>query len=724
LEGSEGAAYIRCSDDQQDTARQYEAIHSFEKLHGVTIPRQNYYVDQGWARDTADRRPEFQRLIAAAEQGRIKWIVVSERDRFGTADADELIHYRYLLRQWGCKLFDAAGTDWTAKNIATVITAVVEGDKSEQEQHSISRRVLGGKAESARAGEWQGGPVRLGFDIACLRRSTGEELWRVVLDGKDRRCKVFPDRDGRPAERFDGQRNFPQHQDTVEKLQLVPSRDNAKLAAAVGIFTRYATEAISFSALAQWLNGLGIRTCYGLPFQARTVQDTLADPIYLGYFTWNRTSQAKFHRYKDGRAELEPNPRRRFSRNEEAHWVQSHRLFDPLVSLETWNAVRKKLSTRAIRSKAPHSHRHYLMGLLVCGNCGVEMISAQSGRHPDPNRCEYQCGSYQRAVRYRDMKLSTCLRNGVWQVEIEEYISRWLDETGTRLELLLGETAVGGDLTGKLSEQEADHWKRFRDGLARLTAYLASHHPQQYAAVVEQFNQQHAADMAAARSATQTAKRGDLLRKYGDRLQRAFQRAKENAANANGTVDPAVYANDFVEAVVGCYRSNYDPSRARAEMETLEREHDSLMRQWADLPTPRAKEKARARFTEMEARMEELRGQTAEGADAVAAQWREMSVLQSAIADAKLAMRSGAGERAARRRAEALRRVIQRIECRFVAVPVETDSKGRRGGGRGKRGYLLVGVTIFPLVGAAVEMGPSPTSEECHPSMLRQDAKK
>src|SRR5207248_323537 len=47
----------------------------------------------------------------------------------------------------------------------TVITAVVDGEKSEQEQHGISKRTLGGKVAKARLGEWQGGPVRLGFDV-------------------------------------------------------------------------------------------------------------------------------------------------------------------------------------------------------------------------------------------------------------------------------------------------------------------------------------------------------------------------------------------------------------------------------------------------------------------------------------------------------------------------------------------------------------------------------
>lgn len=68
LTGS-GAAYIRVSTDQQDTVRQHQAIHSFEHRYGITITKDRWYEDQGWARDTADERPDFQRMIKDAERG-------------------------------------------------------------------------------------------------------------------------------------------------------------------------------------------------------------------------------------------------------------------------------------------------------------------------------------------------------------------------------------------------------------------------------------------------------------------------------------------------------------------------------------------------------------------------------------------------------------------------------------------------------------------------------
>jgi hypothetical protein len=57
-------------------------------------------------------------------------------------------------------------------------------------------------------------------------------------------------------------------------------------------------------------------------------------------------------------------------------------------------------------------------------------------------------------------------------------------------------------------------------------------------------------------------------------------------------------------------------------------------------------------------------------------------------------MSSKAGERAMRQRAEALRAIVQRIECTFTAT-------GQSGGGHGRKNARLSKVTIFPVVGDA-----------------------
>jgi DNA invertase Pin-like site-specific DNA recombinase len=671
-----GAAYIRVSDDAQDTARQYASAHAFEKRHGVTIPKHNWFKDEAWARDTADRRPDFQRLLKEVEAGRVQWIVVDQLDRFGTKNAKQLISYLHRLDEAGCKLYDAAGKEWTGEDVATIITAVVEGEKSKGEQTGKSHRVLGGKVAKARAGEWQGGPVRLGFDVGCYSRATGKELWRVVIEGRHKRLKVYPD--GR-TERFDGKGNFPAWQcvgkPSPEFLRLAPSKDRAKIDAAVTVFRQYATEAIGHTAVAHWLNGLGFRNGGGGHFQGQQIEAMLADPIYLGYYAWNRTHCGKFGRYAGGQVVEELNYDEQVSRNDEADWVQSDRLFPPLVDQKTWDAVQRKLARQRKRTNAPRSAAQYLAGLVYCGNCGGRMVTGalrKTAKHPRKDghtgpRHEYFCGTYFKAARNRWLAVERdgvvvrikmdkdgrptgeeckCLRNGVFQDELEVHVERYLDHAGQRLEVLT-EGLGDGHIIGRLEGQEEGAWRRFLEGLYRVCTYLIQHHPAEYAALVDESN---------ARRAT---------------------------------------SDEQVDMVAACYRANFDPAALAREAQELDERHTQLYRRYADLKTPLARQKADAELADLEARIEELRAHRHDAAELVAAQYREVYDLQLAIADARAAMRADSGERALRRRAEKLRAIIQRIECNFVAT-------GKTGSGYGKKNSKLAAVTFYPVVGDPV----------------------
>jgi len=713
-----GGAYIRVSDDQQDTKRQYEAIQAFERQHDVRVLPQNVFKDEGWARDTAEQRPDFQRMLKQAEQGRLQWIVVSERDRFGTRDADEFIHYRYLLRKWGCRLYDAGGTDWTSKDIATTVRATVDGVRSEEEQHFISKRTLGGKAVYARRGEWQGGPVRLGFDVVCYPKDGGDkpnaalqELWRVVLEGRDKRLKIYPD--GR-KERFDGRGNFPKFQDEVEMLRLAPSRDRAKVEAAVEVFRKYANGAVNFPTLARYLNDLGFRNGWGGRFLGRQVEDMLGDPVYLGYYAWNRTHYGKFHRFKEGRAVHELNYEQQVSQNTKTDWVQSHRLFEEVVDRETWDNVQRKLTQRSRRTPAPRTPALYLAGLLVCANCGGRLVAGPSRRKlrrprpgvPTGHRYEYVCGSYQKAVREGRLAESKCLRNGVWQDEIEVYVNRYLEETGKRLEMLT-RGPDGRHLTDRLEGQEADAWTAFRAGLERVTAYLSEHHPEQYAALLEEYEREHQWEDEVREQAERehaedgTATTHAAMQAMGEPGRIAWEQGKRGATPA--TVD----THDFVEACLACYRANFDPDAVAGEVARLNVELMRLTKAWADLPTPRAKQAAKAQLEALEQRLTELEQQRQDAAGAVAEAYRQVCDLQRAVAAARLAIQGGTNERELRERAQALRGVIQRIECTFTA-------SGKTGCGWGQKYSRLVAVNIFPVTGdAARYLAPAESTLPC-----------
>jgi DNA invertase Pin-like site-specific DNA recombinase len=439
-----GAGYVRCSTDQQDTQRQYAAIHAFEKRHGVSIKPEHLYRDEGWARDTADERPDFQRMVKLAESGRLQWIVVDALDRFGMKSSKQLMSYLYRLEQAGCRLFDVSGKEWTSEDDATEITALIAGKQSVKEQRDKSHRVLAGKIEKARRGEFQGGIVRLGFDVGCFHRETGKELWRVVFEGVNRRLKVYPDGH---RERFDGDRNFPAHQTMTEVLRVTPSKDQRKMDAAVSVFRRYATESISFAALAHYLNKFGLGSFHG-----QHVLSMLSDPVYLGYATFNKIHHGKFSRYQQEQLVAVCNWDEKGIKNDRGDWVLSQRLFPPLVDQKTWDQVQRKLTSRQVRGKAPKSAALYLAGLVYCANCGSRMVAG-----PISRGAHYFCGSYFKAVRQGKRGECSCLRNAIWQSDLERYLDKYLEETHQRL-LLWVQAFPTDPILDRLKGQEESAW--------------------------------------------------------------------------------------------------------------------------------------------------------------------------------------------------------------------------------------------------------------------------
>lgn len=678
-----GAAYIRVSTDQQDTERQYAAIREFERRHSVTIAPHHSYKDVGWARDADKLRPEFNRLLDLAKRGAVKWIVVDRLDRFGTKNAKRLFGYLADLEDCGCRLFDGTGKDWTAEDAATEITAWLAGRTSTQEQLEKSHRVLGGKAAKARAGEWQGGPVRLGFDVVCYHRETGKELWRVIFEARSKRLRVFPNGE---RERFDGEKNFPKCQPLTEVMRVAPSKDKAEIAAVVSVFQRFATESVSCNNLAHFLNGLGYRHSFGGMFHGHHIERMLEDPIFLGYYTWNKTHHGKFHRFADGKTLHEDNGDEKVTRNEEADWVQSQRLFDPLIDLKTWDAVQQKLRTKEKRTKAPRSSGLYLSGLVFCGGCGGRMVSGPTRKHSGRKRFEYMCGTYHRFVTEGQREQCQCLRNGVFQDELESYVACYLEESGKRLELLTAKPE-GKNLTSKLQEQKTEHWVTFCEGVGRLEKYLAKYHPEEYKAIVHDDIERETFKRVAPFKGN--APPGTLARHYGKQLETALEKAKKS-------VVPPTPTSNYVRDLLSSYQSRFDPVMVEKELKGLQTEHEKLVESWSDLPTKRAKEVATVRLEALETRIEELEKQRDDASELVLSQYRAMDDLLTAIADANRAMRGETGEQALRQKTQAIRGVIQRIECSFTAT-------GKKGGGPGRQNAKLATVRIYPVSGTPLE---------------------
>jgi DNA invertase Pin-like site-specific DNA recombinase len=710
----QGAAYIRVSEDQRDTFSQHTTIQGFAKKHGVTIPPQHWYEDQGWARDTADSRPDFQRLMQAVRAGRVNWIVIDSLDRFGMKNAKQLFSYLWDMEEAGCRLFDVTGKEWTGEDDATELTAWIGGKQSSKEQRDKSHRVVRGKVAKAQAGNWQGGPPPFAFDVACYSETAPDvELWRVVYEGGEllshvrdtrgrkrpvksiRRLKVYPD--GR-EERYDGPNNFP-GRDEKQVLRLAPSRDGSRVEAASSVFRRFATEAVSPSVLARDLNARGFRTAYGDYLQSNHVERMLRDPIYKGRSAYNRRHRGKFNRWAGGVPVPVTNYSEKETANDREDWVISEQvLFDPpIVDPDIWDRVQKKLdkqdrqraddkkNKRGHAGRAPRSAEEYLTGLLYCQNCGGEM-RARPVRRVKSLRYEYYCPTYHRHCRNGRASESRCRRNYAYQDHVEEYVKKWLDEAGVRWDILMRE--VRAQLKSNLPdkrEQEGDrYWRAFCEGVARLEKYLAEHHPLEYGRIIEEDR----AREELTREVGTCPDRGDPVPK--GILDGLFNNGLADAMAGYTPNDSPRPTSQYIRDCLTTYRSLFDPGQLQQEIERLDAEHTRLTHRYADLPTPRAKEKAKAELAEIEAKLAQLEAQMKDAADSVESSFRELVQWETDLAEAKRAMNAAQGERSYRLLAEKLRAVISRIDLLFIATG---DSR------RGHQSSELRQVTIVPYDG-------------------------
>jgi len=111
----EGAVYIRCSTERQDLASQRSALDQWLKANNIEVKHR--FEDFGYARDEAETRPDFQRMITMAERGYFQWILVDEQSRVATADTHEFFAFTHRLRKAGVRLYALKGSFESAQKL-------------------------------------------------------------------------------------------------------------------------------------------------------------------------------------------------------------------------------------------------------------------------------------------------------------------------------------------------------------------------------------------------------------------------------------------------------------------------------------------------------------------------------------------------------------------------------------------------------------------------------
>lgn len=189
--------------------------------------------------------------------------------------------------------------------------------------------------------------------------------------------------------------------------------------------------------IAAELNDEGFRTRRGNLFQNRTIQYILNNPVYIGKIRWTPTGKSN----------------RNFFTSDT---VVSNGRHEPLISVDIWNAVQKKLyetqKTKYMRSDSP-KHPFMLQGLVRCDSCGSTLCYSANG--------SLQCCSYAHGSCRVSHSISLKKLNSMFLKAIDEAVC--FEEF--KLEPNMKKSTDGIDNKKILSqlEREKNKIKRIRD---------------------------------------------------------------------------------------------------------------------------------------------------------------------------------------------------------------------------------------------------------------------
>jgi DNA invertase Pin-like site-specific DNA recombinase len=427
--GTRGVAYLRISTDNQDTTSQRTSIQKWLTANGLKV--QAWYTDVG-SRHEAYKRAEFQLLMKRVRAGEIDWIVVVSKDRFGTKNSYEFGRFASELQDNDVQLWSVTGGCLTSDDYATEILATVDSLRSRDEQLERSKRAVRGMVEVWETGRTMGGYPPYGFDVACYPAGSNGERWRVVYFGHSKRLKVMPDG---TEERYDGKGNFP-GRDETDRLELVPTREQKRIEVVRMIFRWYATESLTYGAIASRLNDLGIDPLYSQAWYGNRIIGLLKNPaVLVGKTVGNKQGHGSFFSLRKGKLEAAPTKRGRavnYRPHDEEDFVYPKEWGTGIIDRDTWDAVQAKLKGIHKTRRSPRSQELWLGQFLYCATCNLRKTGWTQRTHKDPH--SYVCGTFRRFGKHNK---TGCRLHRVKHSEMVPLVEKWLADTEQKLDEVL-----------------------------------------------------------------------------------------------------------------------------------------------------------------------------------------------------------------------------------------------------------------------------------------------
>lgn len=320
------AAYIRVSTDDQTELSpdsQIKQIRDYAKRNDMIVPDEFIFSDEGISGKDTKKRAGFNKMIGVAKSKPKPFdcILLWKFSRFARNREDSILYKSMLRKQLGIDVTSISENIGDDK-MSILIEALIEA-MDEYYSINLAEEVKRGMTEKASRGGVVAGPV-LGYDVV--------------------------------------NKQYEINADTAPIVQM--------------IFDDFLS-GLGCREIATKLNEQGIKTRRGNPFENRTIEYTLRNPVYIGKIRWNPTERT----YYD------------FNHPDIMIVEGSHQ---PIIDKAIWDQVQimidknKKMYARHARINPPNAFM--LQGLVKCSNCGATLCKATTNGIQCHNYAKGKCG--------------------------------------------------------------------------------------------------------------------------------------------------------------------------------------------------------------------------------------------------------------------------------------------------------------------------------------------
>lgn len=396
-----GACYIRVSTDEQtefSPDAQLRVLKDYARKNNIILSKEHVYIDEGISGRKAEKRPAFMQMIATAKSKPKPFdvILVHKFDRFARSREDSVVYKSLLKKEANIKVVSITETIEDDK-FSVILEAMLEA-MAEYYSLNLADEVKKGMTEKAFRGGYQ---------------TTPPYGYRMV----DKKLIIEPNE--------------------AEMIRL--------------IFNQFANNQMGLRAIAAYANDLGLRTKRGNPFENRTIEYILNNPVYIGKARWTPTGKT-----------------RRNYHNPDSIIADSDH--EPIIDMELWEKVQNALGIQKElypKYQKPNAQlKTWLKGLVRCGNCGSSLVSS-AGKY-------LQCNSYAKGA----CKVSHCVNTKFLEnLVLEQLKDIYQNELEIKVVPQAQDTAVTSqydllqERLGKLELKEQRVKEAYQDGIDTLGEY-------------------------------------------------------------------------------------------------------------------------------------------------------------------------------------------------------------------------------------------------------------